>query len=214
MTKRWLHTRRSDYYYKKAKQMDYRSRAAFKLKQIDSRFHLLRKGSRVVDLGAAPGGWLQVAKEAVGPSGKVVGVDLQTIPPIDGVDTIRGDLRKEETIGRLLDALEGEADVVLSDMSPNISGHYSTDHARSVGLVETALGIAKLTLRPGGSFVAKVFEGDMIRDLRRLVESCFKDVKLHSPKASRSSSSEIYIVAQGFQPEKLTDLEAEVPTRG
>ncbi|NYT12444.1 MAG: RlmE family RNA methyltransferase [Methanomassiliicoccales archaeon] len=213
MTKRWLQTRRSDYYYKKAKQMDYRSRAAFKLKQIDNKFHLLREGYRVVDLGAAPGGWLQVAKEAVGPSGKVVGVDLQTIPPIDGVETIRGDLRKEETVGRLLAALEGEADVVLSDMSPNISGHYSTDHARSVGLVETALSIAKVTLRPGGSFLAKVFEGDMIRDLRRVVESCFKEVKLHSPKASRSSSSEIYIIARGFQPEKLI-LDDEIPTQG
>jgi 23S rRNA (uridine2552-2'-O)-methyltransferase len=214
MTKRWLHTRRSDYYYKKAKQMDYRSRAAFKLKQIDSRFHLFRKGYRVADLGAAPGGWLQIAKEAVGPSGKVVGVDLQTIPPIDGVETIRGDLRKEETVGRLLQVLGGEADVLLSDMSPNISGNYSTDHARSVGLVETALGIAKVTLRPGGSFVAKVFEGDMIGDLRRVVESCFKEVRLHSPKASRSSSSEIYIVARGFQPEKLAGLDDEMTIHG
>jgi 23S rRNA (uridine2552-2'-O)-methyltransferase len=198
MTKRWLQTRRNDHYYKKAKRMNYRSRAAFKLIQIDSRFSIFEKGARVVDLGAAPGGWLQVAKEAVGPSGSVVGVDLDRIPPVDGTMTIKGDMRDERTINRLMDALEGEADVVLSDMSPNISGSYHMDHARSVELVEIALSVASDVLRSGGSFVAKVFQGDMLNDLRGKVEALFDEVKLHSPKASRSSSSEIYIVARGF----------------
>lgn len=198
MTKRWLQTRKSDYYYKKAKQMDYRSRAAFKLLQMDSRFHILNKGDKVVDLGAAPGGWLQVAKEAVGPQGKVVGVDLQSIPPIEGVETIRGDLTKEGTVKSLISTLDGQADVVLSDMSPNISGSYHMDHARSVALVETALGIAKRVLRPGGTLVVKVFQGDLLRSLRDELERHFTEVKLHSPKASRASSSELYIVARNY----------------
>ncbi|MDD1773437.1 MAG: RlmE family RNA methyltransferase, partial [Methanomassiliicoccales archaeon] len=134
MSERWLAERRRDYYYKKAKDMDYRSRASFKLKQIDERFHILRRGAKVVDLGAAPGGWLQVARESVGPAGKVVGLDLQSIEPIEGVSTIRGDIREEQTVQELLSLIGGKADVVLSDMSPNISGNYSTDHARSVEL--------------------------------------------------------------------------------
>ncbi len=198
MTKRWLQNRRSDYYYRKAKQMDYRSRAAFKLIQIDSRFRILSRGARVVDLGAAPGGWLQVASEAVGPKGMVVGVDLDSIPPIEGVETIRGDMREQGTIDELLQRMEGGADVVLSDMSPSISGNYSMDHARSVELVEIALSTARKVLRPGSSFVAKVFQGDLIGELMDDVESSFTEVKVHSPKASRPTSSEVYIVAKGF----------------
>lgn len=204
MTKRWVQDRKSDYYYRKAKKMSYRSRAAFKLKQMDAKLHIFRDGDRVVDLGAAPGGWLQVALESVGPKGTVVGVDLQTIPPIEGVETIRGDLREEEIVNRLLNLLDGNADVVLSDMSPNISGSYSMDHARSVGLVEIALEIARKVLTPGGTFVAKVFQGDLLDQLRKEVAASFREVKLHSPKASRASSSEIYIVARGFQPAEIT----------
>jgi 23S rRNA (uridine2552-2'-O)-methyltransferase len=201
MTKRWLAERKNDHYYRKAKQMDYRSRASFKLIQIDDKFKLLKSGSVVADLGAAPGGWLQVAAERVGPKGKVVGVDIQTIEPIEGVQTVQGDMRKEETVMDMLELLGGKADVVLSDMSPNISGSYNMDHARSVDLCEHALEFAQKVLRPGGSLVLKIFEGDMMPDFMKRVRASFKDIKLYGPEASRSSSSEIYIVAKDFKPE-------------
>ncbi len=148
MSKNWLSARRKDFYYRKAKQLDYRSRASFKLIQIDDRFHIIKPGYVVVDLGAAPGGWLQVASERVTESGHVVGVDLQSIAPVDGmVETIRGDIKKQETVDKLLYMIAGKADVVLSDMSPNISGAYDTDQARSVELCEYALAFAKKNSR-------------------------------------------------------------------
>ena len=198
MSKRWLDERRRDPYYRKAKQMDYRSRASFKLMQLDDKFRLLRPGAIVADLGAAPGGWLQVAKERVGARGKIVGVDLQGIEPIEGVITVRGDMRKDETVAEMLEALGGKADVVLSDMSPSISGNYSMDQARSVDLCEHALEFAEKALKPHGSLVMKIFEGDMMQDFLKLVKSKFKEVRLGAPDASRSSSSEIYIVAKGY----------------
>lgn len=198
MSKRWLDERRRDPYYRKAKQMDYRSRASFKLIQLDDKFRLLRPGAIVADLGAAPGGWLQVAKERVGVRGKIVGVDLQGIEPIEGVITVRGDMRKDETVAEMLEALGGKADVVLSDMSPSISGNYSMDQARSVDLCEHALAFAEKVLKPHGSLVMKIFEGDMMQDFLKLVKSKFKEVRLGAPDASRSSSSEIYIVAKGY----------------
>lgn len=198
MSKRWLTDRKRDYYYRKAKQLNYRSRAAFKLIQIDRRFHLFREGDTVIDLGAAPGGWLQVAKMAVGDAGRVVGVDLRSIQPIDGVVTIKGDMRKPETLALLLAEVGGRADVVLSDMAPNISGNYSMDHARSVELVEIALDVAEKTLSPGGRMAAKVFQGDLLEDLLRRFRFRFERVRLHSPQASRPSSSEMYILAFGF----------------
>jgi 23S rRNA (uridine2552-2'-O)-methyltransferase len=199
MSKRWLNERRNDFYYRKAKQLNYRSRASFKLHQIDERFGIFREGGSVVDLGAAPGGWLQIAKERVGPKGRVVGVDLQHIAPLEGVETIRGDLTRPETVKELMGLLGGKADAVISDMSPNISGQYSIDQARSVDLCHHALEFARRTLRPGGSLVMKVFEGDMLNDLLSEVRGSFASVRLHSPKASRSQSSEIYVVAKGFK---------------
>ncbi|MDD1765222.1 MAG: RlmE family RNA methyltransferase [Methanomassiliicoccales archaeon] len=198
MSKRWLAERRNDYYYKKAKKMDYRSRAAFKLKQIDDRFHILRKGARVVDLGAAPGGWLQVAREVVGPTGKVVGLDMQSIEPIDDVIVIRGDIREEETVNELFSQIGGKVDVVLSDMSPHISGSYSMDHARSVELCHHGLVFASKILKKRGCMVMKIFQGDLMQDFLAEVRKHFGEVRLHGPKASRSSSSEIYIIAKGF----------------
>ncbi len=200
MSKRWLSERRRDYYYKKAKEQDYRSRAAFKLKQIDARFRVFRPGASVVDLGAAPGGWLQVAKEAVG-RGKVVGVDLQPIESIEGVVTIRGDIRSQEVVDRLLGEIGGRADVVLSDMSPNISGSYSMDHARS--LCEHGLVFARKVLKPGGIMVMKIFQGDLLNEFLERVRAEFGEVKLHHPKASRSTSSEIYIIARGFKEKRI-----------
>ncbi len=199
MSRRWLDDRRKDAYYRKAKERGYRSRAAFKLKQMNDRFHLLGKGDAVVDLGASPGGWLQVAKEIVGPSGKVVGVDLQSITDIEGVITIRGDMREDSTVEELISAVGKEVDVVLSDMSPDISGNYSMDHARSVHLVEISLEVASKILKEGGNLVAKVFQGDMLDPLLNDIRSAFESVKMHSPEASRSSSSEIYIIARSFR---------------
>jgi len=198
MSKNWMQERRRDYYYRKAKQLDYRSRASFKLLQLDDRFNLFRPGMTVVDLGAAPGGWLQVAAERVGPKGTVVGVDLQPIEPMEGVKTIKGDIRKQEVREELLALTNGHVDVVLSDMSPNISGSYSMDHARSIELCEMALSFALATLSPNGKLVFKMFEGDMSRDLISEVQKHFETVKRYSPEASRSSSSEIYVVAKGF----------------
>lgn len=199
MSKRWLKERKQDFYYRKAKQLNYRSRASFKLHQINERFGIFQEGGSVVDLGAAPGGWLQIAKERVGPKGKVVGVDLQHIAPLEGVSTIRGDMTRPETVEELRSLLGGKADTVISDMSPNISGNYSIDHARSVDLCTHALEFALRTLRPGGSLVMKIFEGDMMNEFISEVKKSFSSVRLHSPKASRSSSSEIYIVAKGFK---------------
>jgi 23S rRNA (uridine2552-2'-O)-methyltransferase len=203
MSNNWVQQHRRDYYYRKAKQLDYRSRASFKLIQIDDRFDILKEGRSVVDLGAAPGGWLQVAAERVGPEGRVIGVDLQPIAPIEGtmVETIIGDVRRQETVDRLLYMIGGKVDVVLSDMAPNISGQYAMDHARSIELCEHALAFARKTLAPGGSLVLKVFEGDMMKDLLRQIRASFREVKLHAPKASRSSSSEIYIIARDFKGE-------------
>lgn len=198
MSKNWMQERRRDYYYRKAKQLDYRSRASFKLMQLDDRFNLFRPGMTVVDLGAAPGGWLQVAAERVGPKGIVVGVDLQPIEPLEGVLTIKGDVRKQEVREELLTLTNGHVDVILSDMSPNISGSYSMDHARSIELCEMALSFALATLSRNGKMVFKMFEGDMSRDLIAEVQKHFETVKRYSPEASRSSSSEIYVVAKGF----------------
>lgn len=210
MSKNWLSARRKDFYYRKAKQLDYRSRASFKLIQIDDRFHIIKPGYVVVDLGAAPGGWLQVASERVTESGHVVGVDLQSIAPVDGmVETIRGDIKKQETVDKLLYMIAGKADVVLSDMSPNISGAYDTDQARSVELCEYALAFAKKTLVDNGTLVMKIFEGQDTKEFVTEVRKYFDNVRMFAPKASRDSSSEMYIVARRFRATEHVDLAEE-----
>ncbi len=194
-----------DEYYNRAKQQGYRSRSAYKLKQIDDDADLLSRGDTVVDLGAAPGGWLQVAAEAVGETGTVVGVDLQRIDEFDDgesaavdVETIRGDMTEERTRHRLREAVgERGADVVLSDMAPNMTGEYSLDHARSVHLARRAFAVAEELLAPGGDFVVKVFQGEDLDALRDDVETEFEYLKTTSPPASRDSSSEVYLVAKG-----------------
>ena len=187
---------RKDDYYNRAKQQGYRSRAAYKLKQLDSDAGLVSDGDTVVDLGAAPGGWLQVASELVGEGGTVVGVDLQRIDSIDGVETIRGDMTEDETRERIVESV-GEADVVVSDMAPNMTGEYSLDHARSVYLARTAFETALELLAPGGDFVAKVFEGPDTDGLRADIDEEFEYVRTIHPDASRDSSSELYMVAKG-----------------
>ena len=192
-------TRRDDY-YNRAKQQGYRSRASYKLKQIDEDAELFERGDTVVDLGAAPGGWLQVAAEAVGETGTVVGVDLQRIDEFDDhdVETIRGDMTEERTQHYLREAVgERGADVVVSDMAPNMTGEYSLDHARSVHLARQAFAVAEELLAPGGDFVVKVFQGRDLDAFREEVGEEFEYVRTMSPPASRDASSEVYLVAKG-----------------
>ena len=184
-----------DEYYNRAKQEGYRSRAAYKLKQLDETADLIADGDTVVDLGAAPGGWLQVATELAG-TGTVVGVDRQRIDPVDGAETVRGDMTETSTRQQVIDRV-GEADVVISDMAPNMTGEYELDHARSVHLARTAFETALELLAPGGDFVAKVFEGPDTDNLRNEVEVEFEYARTIHPDASRDSSSELYLVGKG-----------------
>lgn len=196
MSRKWLRERSKDSFYKKAKREGYRSRAAYKLLQLHERYGVFRDGDVVVDLGAAPGGWSQVATE-LAPRGRLVGIDLQPVEPLAGAEFVRGDFTRPETFERLR-ALVGMATVVLSDMSPNISGNYGLDHARSVHLCEQALEFASAVLKEGGVFIVKVFEGEMIDEFVGSVRKRFSSVKLHHPPASRSSSSEVYVIAKGY----------------
>ncbi|WP_254762539.1 RlmE family RNA methyltransferase [Natrinema marinum] len=191
---------RKDHYYNKAKQEGYRSRAAYKLKQLDDLENVLDRGDTVVDLGAAPGGWLEVAAEAVGPQGNVIGVDFQRIKDFDdhdNVETLRGDMIEEKTRDRVIDAAGGSVDAVLSDMAPNMSGEYSLDQARSLHLARQAFETALELLDSGGDFVVKVFEGPDVDDFRADVEAEFQYVRATSPKASRDESSEVYFIGKG-----------------
>jgi 23S rRNA (uridine2552-2'-O)-methyltransferase len=190
-----------DDYYNRAKQEGYRSRAAYKLKQLDGEAGLFETGETVVDLGAAPGGWLQVAAEAVGPRGTVVGVDFQRIRALDDhdhVETLKGDMTADRTKARLGELIGDDgADVVLSDMAPNMTGEYSLDHARSVHLARQAFGVAREHLGPGGDFVVKVFQGPDLEALKDDLDEAFQYVRTMSPDASRDSSSEVYLVGKG-----------------
>jgi|SRR5580658_3049672 23S rRNA (uridine2552-2'-O)-methyltransferase len=196
MPRRFVSERRADPYYRAAQREGLRSRAAFKLAHVADHFHLLRPGARVLDLGAAPGGWSVVASERVGARGEVVAVDPRPIEPIPRVRVVRGrvgDATLRERLG------PEPFDVVISDMSPRISGAYGTDHARSVGLVRDAFHLACEVLRPKGAFVAKVFDGDMVADLEREIATAFASVRRTKPPASREPSSELYLVGLGFR---------------
>jgi 23S rRNA (uridine2552-2'-O)-methyltransferase len=191
-----------DEYYNRAKQEGYRSRSAYKLQQLDDDAGLLPPGGTVVDLGAAPGGWLQVAAERVGSGGRVVGVDRQRIDALDdppaAVETIRGDVTDADTRERIRDAVgEAGADAVLSDMAPDMTGEYEVDHARSVHLARQALETALAVLAPGGDVAAKVFDGRDLDDLRADVDDEFEYVRTVRPDASRDASSELYLVGKG-----------------
>ncbi|WP_306054492.1 23S rRNA (uridine(2552)-2'-O)-methyltransferase [Natronococcus wangiae] len=194
---------RRDHYYNKAKQEGYRSRAAYKLKQLDDLENVISGGDAVVDLGAAPGGWLEVAAEKVGPRGQVIGVDLQRIKDLedpavnDRVETLRGDMTEERTRERVTDAAGGSVDVVVSDMAPNMTGEYSLDQARSLHLARQAFETALELLDTGGNFVVKVFEGPDVDDFRAEVEEEFQYVRATTPKASRQVSSELFLIGKG-----------------
>jgi len=187
-----------DHYYNKSKQEGYRSRAAYKLKQLDRELDLLPHGATVVDLGAAPGGWLQVAAEEVGEPGRVIGVDFQRIDDIDGVTTVRGDMTEDDTKAEVREVANGSTDVVLSDMAPNMTGEYNLDQARSVYLAQQALATARDLLKPGGHFAVKVFEGQDFDAFVEDVEESFSFVRVTSPDASRESSSEMYVVGKNY----------------
>jgi 23S rRNA (uridine2552-2'-O)-methyltransferase len=210
--RRFVAERQRDPYYRAAQREGLRSRAAFKLSYLDERFHLVPPGARVLDLGAAPGGWTLVARERVGRRGSVVAVDVRSVEPIDGVEFVRGRVGDVGLLGRL----RGRTfDVVLSDLAPSISGAYATDHARSVGLVREALSLAREVLAPGGTFVAKVFDGDLVDALAREVARSFDDVRRTKPPASRERSSELYILARRFRgrsPAKDDDRAAARPS--
>jgi 23S rRNA (uridine2552-2'-O)-methyltransferase len=201
LPKAWIQDRKRDYYYKKAKAENYRSRATYKLSQAAAKHHFIRKDDVVVDLGAAPGGWIQAARKIVGKKGFVLGVDLKPIAPFpqEYVRTIVADLTEPETLRQILDFLPRKADVVLSDASPNISGVWEVDHARQIDLAAQALKIALSVLRPSGNFFVKVFEGDMLADFVKTVEKRFVTVKIIKPKASRAKSSEMFLLAMNLK---------------
>ncbi len=216
MAKNWQANRRKDHFYKKAKAQNFRSRAAFKLQQMCERYRIIKEGDIIIDLGANPGGWCQVAKELVGEEGLVIGVDLKPIEPIKGVHLIKGNAKSERVKRAINEILEKEREknikvnVVISDMSPKISGNYHMDHAVSVGLAELSLSFAEEYLRPGGGYVVKVFDGDMTHDFfHKEIRTRFRMAKRHSPIASRSSSSEIYIIALGYKGLDKEDLVEE-----
>ena len=196
MPKAWIQERKRDYYYRKAKEEKYRSRAAYKLFQAVQKYQFIKRGDMVVDLGAAPGGWTQAARKIVGAEGFVLGVDLKPIEPFpeQNVRTIIGDITEPETVKQIQEMLHKKADAVISDVSPNISGIWELDHARQIDLAQKALEIALETLKPGGNFFVKVFQGDMLNDFVSMVKRHFEDVKIIKPKASRAKSSEIFIL--------------------
>ena len=205
MPKAWIQERKRDYYYRKAKEEKYRSRAAYKLFQAIEKYHFIKNGDVVVDLGAAPGGWVQVARKIVGGRGFVLGVDLKPVEPFprSNVRTIIGDINEQETLEQILSMLPRKADAVISDASPNISGIWEVDHARQIDLAHQSLKIALETLRPLGNFFVKVFEGDLLVDFINKVKRHFEVVRIIKPKASRAKSSEIFVL--GMHLKKAVD---------
>lgn len=197
--KSWLQAHRRDQFVKRARDSRYRSRAVYKLQEIDQRDHLLKPGQTVVDLGAAPGGWSQYAAERMGGTGKVIAVDILAMEPVNDVVFIQGDFSGENTVNACLAALGGgRADLVICDMAPNLTGIRSTDQARSLGLAELALDFARQVLRPGGDLLVKLFQGEGIDAFKRELRTHFQKVMVRKPQASRSSSREFYILARGY----------------
>lgn len=193
----WLRRQLNDPYVKEAKRLGYRSRAVFKLKEIDEKHHLLKKGQKIVDLGAAPGGWSQLAVEKG--AATVIAMDLLKMDDIPGVTCLQMDFSDDEAPDTIKDLLQGHADIVMSDMAPNTIGHRQTDHVRMMALVEMAAYFAADVLRPGGVFVAKVFQGGAEKSVLDFLKSNFEQVKHVKPKASRSDSAEQFILATGFK---------------
>jgi 23S rRNA (uridine2552-2'-O)-methyltransferase len=198
-SKMWLERQLNDPYVQRAKREGYRSRSAFKLVEIDDKYRILKKGARVVDLGAAPGGWSQVAAKRIGEGGRVVAIDLLDIEPIAGVDFIQLDFLDPAAPDELKARLGGEADIVLTDMAANATGHRKTDHIKIVALVEAAAEFARDVLKPGGAFLAKVIQGGTEPALLAQLKKDFATVRHVKPAASRADSAELYLLATGFR---------------
>jgi len=199
-SKQWLQRHVKDPYVRKARSEGYRSRAAYKLIEINTRERFLVPGARVVDLGAAPGGWSQVAAQKVAPGGKIIAVDLLEIAPMSGVTVLRGDCREPGIQAQLVEALGGQkADAVLSDLSPNISGIASADQARAAELVQMAMAYCRSQMKPGGSLLVKVFQGEEFANLLQEMKRIFREVRTIKPSASREESRETYLLARGLK---------------
>jgi 23S rRNA (uridine2552-2'-O)-methyltransferase len=199
-TNSWRRRQDKDVYVRRARAEGWRSRAVFKLIEIQERDRLMKRSGTVIDLGAAPGGWSQYAATVVGEQGRVVALDLLEMDPIAGVDCIQGDFRDEDVINRLLQQLDGAGvGLVLSDMAPNISGNRSVDQPRSIYLAELALDLAEKVLNPGGNFVVKLFHGEGFDDFVKRSRSRFERVKVRKPTASRPESRETYLVARNYR---------------
>jgi len=190
---------RRDQFRKLAKYQGYRSRSAFKLKQINQTHHILKKGNIVVDVGCAPGGWIQVAYEEVGEKGKVIGIDLKKMESIYGTILIHGSIEDEKVIAELNQLLDKTVDVILSDIAPNVSGNWELDHARQISLTESVFDLAKKILKRNGTAIFKVFQGDMLNDLIIRLKESFERVIITKPIASRQESSELYLVCINFR---------------
>jgi len=196
---RWLQRQLNDPYVREAQARGFRSRAAFKLIELDEKYRLLKRGGRVVDLGAAPGGWTQVAVDKVGRGGQVVAVDIQDVEPVTGAVQFMGDIYDEDIIDRIAGALGGPADLVMSDMASPATGHARTDHLRVMALVEAAYDVACHLLAPGGAFVAKVLAGGTEREMLEALKRDFARVHHAKPAASRADSREMYLVARDYR---------------
>ena len=190
---------RRDQYRRLAKGQGYRARSAYKLLQINRSYNVLKKGNKVVDLGCAPGGWLQVAVKEVRTSGKVIGIDLKPVTPVVDAIILQGSIEDSNVLSKIEDILGSKADVVLSDLAPNVSGVWDIDHARQISLSTIALQFTQRVLRIGGSSVFKVFEGDMLKEFRSELHRNFGKVFLSKPSASRQESSELYIICLNFK---------------
>lgn len=202
-SKAWMQEHVNDPFVKRAKQEGYRSRAAYKLLEIDGKDRLFRPGIAVVDLGAAPGGWCQVAAERLDGRGRIVALDLLEMDPVPGVAFIQGDFREDAVLRRLEAELGGQkVDLVISDMAPNMSGVAMADRARCEALAELALDFAVSWLKPGGNFLVKVFHGGGFEPLMKALRQHFAQAVVRKPKASRDRSSEVYLLGKGFRPEK------------
>ena len=190
---------RRDQYRRLARDQGYRARSAYKLLQINRSYNIIKKGNKVVDLGCAPGGWLQVAVKEVGSSGKVIGIDLKPVTPVAGAVILQSSIEDPNMLGKISEVLGCKADIVLSDLAPNVSGVWDIDHARQISLSTIALRFAQQMLREGGSSVFKVFEGDMLKEFRSDLQKSFGKVFLSKPSASRQESSELYIICLDFK---------------
>ena len=210
LPKAWIQDRKREYYYKKAKEENYRSRATYKLVQANAKYGFIQRDDVVVDLGAAPGGWIQAARKMTGKKGFVLGVDLKPIEPFtqEYIRTIIADLTEPGIVQEIRSFLPREADTVISDAAPNITGVWEVDHAKQIDLATNALEIAQCILRPQGNFFVKLFEGEMFNDFILKVKGLFETVKIVKPQASRAKSSEMYLLALGLKSTAKREQEA------